>query len=132
MGVDISYYTGFGHMFRKSTGDITTESPYGDYEEIPDSIYEWEEDSIARVTKSDLEVIPDCMSGDYVFVGKILFRGGNLRWGEVEDVFAGIDITGLSVEDMEDHIRNEFINPLGSDIHAKPFVPKIYTWAHYS
>jgi hypothetical protein len=47
-------------------------------------------------------IIIDGMSGDYMVVGKILFDGGDLRWGDTLDDFVEIDTSEESLKSIKD------------------------------
>lgn len=78
MGIDIEYYTVYGVHFPETAEDM----------------WEMGEEAYEKL-KDDVTVIQDGMSGTWTIIGKILFRSGNLRYGDYEDAFAEIHTSSL-------------------------------------
>ena len=115
MGIDTHYYT-----------------VYGVKHEWDDKISEFNENAYDDAYNDDdtPNVILDSMSGEYVIFGEILYDSGNLRWGDMEDVFVEIDLYKLPA--IETAYKKAFVAkfPEFASLVEAPF--KLMTFAHYS
>ena len=115
MGINTHYYTVYG--IKHDWDSVPEEFREQDYDEA------WNDDDTPNI-------IIDGMSGSYIIFGEILFDSGNLRWGDMEDVFVEIDLAALP--EIESKYKAEFIAkfPKWKDLVDKPF--NLMTFAHYS
>ena len=115
MGIDTHYYTVYGIKH--------------EWDDVPS---EWREEAYEDAYGDDdtPNVIIDSMSGEYIIFGEILYDSGNLRWGEMEDVFVEIDLYKLPA--IETAYKKAFVAkfPQFASLVEAPF--KLMTFAHYS
>lgn len=115
MGIDTHYYTVFGIKHN--------------YDDVPSN---WKDDAYEEAydDADTPNVIIDSMSGEYIILGEILYDSGNLRWGDMEDVFVEIDLARLG--EIEAKYKAEFTAkfPDFAELVNQPF--KLMTFAHYS
>lgn len=79
MGISTTYYTVYGVSipYDNEMSDLLYEADL--YKEFED--------------EGPCSIITDGMSGKYMVIGKILFDGGDLRWGDYKDTWAEISVS---------------------------------------
>jgi hypothetical protein len=112
MGINTHYYTIYG---------VKTEYN-GEFGEAYDDVYHDADKPF---------VLIDGYSGEYMILGAVLFDSGDLRWGEIEDVYVEIDLDKL--HELEHKYRKQFAAKFPEFDEAmlkEPF--KLMTLVHYS
>jgi len=115
MGVDINTYTVWG--IKISGYDMEFSEKYHDHE------------IFGYAKQGEDIVIFDGMNCDYMVLGHILFDGGNIRHGDLNETFLEQDLNELAV--IEQAYRDRFIKHFPDFAHFlnKPF--KILTFTHF-
>jgi len=117
MGISTHYYTVYG-----------VELPFDplpsreDSEEFHEALYE---------KSSGFDHISDGMGGEYLLLGKVLFRSGDLRWNDTEDTWKVIPLDKL--EEIDKEWRSQFATQFPEQFHLVKNRPsKLITFVHYS
>lgn len=117
MGISTRYYTIYG-----------VELPYdplssaGDNEEFHEILYE---------KSAGFDHIADAMSANYLLLGKVLFRSGDLRWSETIDTWNVIQLDKL--EEIDKEWRSNFVTQFPEYAYLIENLPsRLITFAHYS
>jgi len=76
------------------------------------------------------DIIMDSMGGKYFIIGKTLFDSGDLRWGDVKDVFVEISINDL--EKIREEYSEKFSEVLPEFKNLLEGEWKLMTFVHYS
>lgn len=111
MGIDTHYYTMHG---------IKTEWD-DEFTQAYDDVYD-DNDTPC--------VLLECITGEYMIFGNILYDSGNLRWGDMIDSFVEINIDKLGEQELE--YKKQFISkfPQFEKFMQESF--KLMTFVHYS
>ena len=115
MGINTHYYTMYAVQ------------PKGNIEEFAvdwDAVYNDIKDN------EDMHVIIDGYGGDYVYIGKILFDSGDLRWSDFKDSHVEVDLNKLS--EYKDKCTEQFMNYFPQFGYYMDHEWKLMTFVHYS
>lgn len=118
MGINTHYYTVYGVNIKNYDNELSEEL-YGEGDK-----YEVVESS------TDLDIIMDSMSGEYMIFGKILFDSGDLRWNDFKDTFVEVDMSKLT--DIRLGATQEMQKLLPNFAHYLDNEWKIMTFMHLS
>jgi hypothetical protein len=118
MGINTHYYTVYGVHIKNYDNELSEEL-YGEGDK-----YEVVESS------TDLDILLDGMSGEYMIFGKILFDSGDLRWNDFKDTFVEVDMSKLT--DIRLGATQEMQKLLPNFAHYLDNEWKIMTFMHLS
>lgn len=114
MGISTRYYTFYG-----------VKAPYPQGDDIfVETLYERD--------RSKFDHVLDAMSGDYLLLGKALFKSHDLRW----DDFDGDDWKTIPLDSLAEYDkvwREGFLEDFPDHAHLiEGKVSELFTFAHYS
>jgi hypothetical protein len=118
MGISTNFYTVYGVRIEYDN-------------ELSDILYDGDE-LINQINDSpDIDIIADFMAAEYFVVGKLLFKGGDMRWGDIDDTWTETEYNALP--EIKEKALSEFKRILPKFAH---FVEeqewKIITFMHLS
>lgn len=114
MGISTRYYTFYG-----------VKAPYPQGDDIfVETLYERD--------RSKFDHVLDAMSGDYLLLGKTLFKSHDLRWADFDgDEWKTIPLDSLAEYDKV--WRESFLEDFPDHAHLiEGKVSELFTFAHYS